>query len=1041
MKMLFLLAGLSLFAVGMRAQNAHFLSWPTISPDGQTIVFSFEGDLWKVSASGGAAARLTAMQGYETNAKISPDGQWVAFSGRQYNNADVYVMPLAGGDIKQLTWHSANDAVESWSWDARHIYFNSNRYNAVAGYKVSIAGGTPQRVLGNHFYSFDHNLFEHPQSGDIYFNDTWESSNQLQRKRYKGPFNPDIQSWNARTKEYKKHTDWEGKDFGTTFDRNGNLYFMSDEANGEYNLYTLQNGQKKALTKFNSSIKTATVNANGGKVIFEKDYQLWLYDVAKGSADKINITVNRNLILPKDKDFQVQNNISAFDVSPDGKKLAFISRGELFVSDVEGKFIRHIEKGNAERAQEVNWLPDNKTLLFSQTAGGYYNWFTIAANGSGGLKPLTSDKGNNRSLVMNKNRTKAVYLSGRNEVRIMDLKTMESKLLVKDELWTLDNDPGFSPNDEYVYYTAVKNFEQDVMLVRLKDNQVTNLTATGVSEINALWSPDGRYMYFNTNRLKPAYPFGMQQPDVYRLPLEKIDEPFRSDKFNELFAADGKDSVKKDTSKKETVKPINIDFENIMERAEPVGATLGSQFILTVLQKADKTTVLYLSNHGENKFNLWKTVYEPFEAPKTEKINGAESGSIDIAVSGDKYFLIMNGNLWKLNLDANKVDPISISYAFRRNLQEEFGQMFEEAWAAMETNYYDENFHGVNWAAMKDKYKIFLPYVNNRADVRVLINDMLGELNSSHQGFNTFGDDENISLTNLTMETGLLFEEADAYKVKRVVKRSAADKKGVTVQPGDELVQVNGVPVDKTKDRNFYFSQPSLDKELVLTVNRNGQPLQVKIHPQQGLNSNLQDEWIDRCQQTVNQKTNNRVAYHCMKNMGTGELDKFLIDMTQDFYSKEALILDLRYNTGGNVHDEVLRFLQQKAYLQWKFREGALTNQSNFNPSDKPMVLLINEQSLSDAEMTAQGFKALKLGTIVGMPTYRWIIFTTGTGLVDGSGVRLPSWGCYTPDGKDLELTGVEPDIKVPMTFADRVNGNDPQLDRAIAEIMKQLKK
>jgi len=253
-------------------------------------------------------------------------------------------------------------------------------------------------------------------------------------------------------------------------------------------------------------------------------------------------------------------------------------------------------------------------------------------------------------------------------------------------------------------------------------------------------------------------------------------------------------------------------------------------------------------------------------------------------------------------------------------------------------------------------------------------------------------------------------------------------------------VKVNDETVDPAMDRSYYFSKPSLDGEISLTFNRNGQTVTTKVHPQASLFSNLSEEWSDINQRRVDEKSKKRIAYHNMKDMGGGELEKFLIDMTQDFYQKDALILDLRYNTGGNVHDEVLKFLSQRTYLQWKYREGKLTPQSNFAPADKPIVLLINEQSLSDAEMTAQGFKALKLGTIIGMPTYRWIIFTSGTGLVDGSFVRLPSWGCYSLDGKDLEITGVEPDIKIPMNFEDRINGRDPQLDRAIEEILKKLK-
>jgi tricorn protease len=177
-----------------------------------------------------------------------------------------------------------------------------------------------------------------------------------------------------------------------------------------------------------------------------------------------------------------------------------------------------------------------------------------------------------------------------------------------------------------------------------------------------------------------------------------------------------------------------------------------------------------------------------------------------------------------------------------------------------------------------------------------------------------------------------------------------------------------------------------------------------------------------------------------MKNMGQGALEQFLIEMNSEAHYKDALILDLRYNTGGNVHDEVLKFLAQKPYLQWKYRGGKFTPQPNFAPAAKPIVLLINEQTLSDGEMTATGFKELKLGTVIGTETYRWIIFTSGKGLVDGSFYRLPSWGCYTLDGKNIEKEGVKPDMYVKTTFKDRLEGADPQLDRAIEHIMKQLK-
>ncbi|MBS1566593.1 MAG: PD40 domain-containing protein, partial [Bacteroidetes bacterium] len=572
------------------------------------------------------------------------------------------------------------------------------------------------------------------------------------------------------------------------------------------------------------------------------------------------------------------------------KKLAFVSRGELFVSDVEGKFIRCINRGSAERVSEVKWLSDNKTLLFNQTLDGYQNWYSIAADGSAGLKQLTSDKGDNRSITFNKDKTKAAYYSGRNEVRIMDLKTMESKTIAKDEIWAFTNSsPMFSPADDYVVFTAHRNFEEDIMLYQVKENKTFNLTNTGIMETTPMWSPDGKYIYFTSARLKPSYPFGPQSPHVYRVPLEKLDEPYRYDKYNELFKDnDKKDTVKKDSTKKDSTQKaapaktslVSIDMDGIMDRLEQISPSFGGQNLQWLLQKDNKTTVLYSSNHSEGRNALWKTVLEPFENPKTEKITGTEGGGgMDIVVSGDKYFILLNGSINKLNLDAGRIDPVNISFVFRRNLQAEFSQMFYEAWAQVEQNYYDSQFHGVDWKKIKAYYAQFLPYLGNRSDIRTILNDMLGELNSSHQGFYTFGADENVSLRSVTMETGILFDDASPYKVKYVVKKSSADKKGIDVQPGDVLEKVNDETVNTNMDRDYYFTRPSLDREIRLTFNRGGRSVTVNIHPQRGLSTNLYDEWIDNNQARVDKKSQGRIAYTCMKNMGTGELENFIIDM------------------------------------------------------------------------------------------------------------------------------------------------------------------
>ncbi len=1030
--LLFLLGSVTLFA----QNNNYFLSQPCLTPDGETVFFCYEGDIWKANVNDGQAVRITAMKGYETNPKVSPDGKWIAFTGRQFGNADVYVMPVNGGEIKRLTWFSGTDEVSSWSWDSKTIFFTSSRMGRLSSYKADINGRTATHVFGHHFFLNDHNVFEHPISHALFFNDTWESSLQVHRKRYKGPYNPDIQSYDPATNKYERYTTWEGKDFGATLDKEGNIYFISDSTNGEYNLFTFRGGRREALTDFTTSIKNAIVNANGGKVVFEKDYQLWIYDVATKKSAQLNISIVRNNVLHESTDFNVKEKISYFDVSPDGKKLAFISRGKLFVSDLEGKFVEELDPESKERKFEVKWMSDNKKLLFNQTDNGYKNWFTIAADKSEKAKQLTDEQKNLRGIALNKKRTKGVYLGGRDEVCIIDLKSFESETVVKDEIWGMEGSgPGFSPDGEYIVFTAFRNFEQDIFIHNLKSKKTVNLTKTGITEYVPVWSPDGRYIYFSSSRLKPSYPMGPSEPHVYRLPLQKFDSTYYSDKFHELFDT----SKKKDDEESRIV--TAIDTNRLMDRIELVGPSYGSEDLLEVIEKDGNTTVFFAMTDGDEKPTLYKTVYKKFESPKTDKFSNADGSDLNINESGGKYYLLSNGNICKLNLDDNKADPISINKVFRKNLSAEFSQMFYEAWAQVQENYYDEHFHGADWNGLKKRYEQFLPFVNNRSDLRTLINDLLGELNSSHQGFATSGSDEQVGLSESTMETGIIFDDANPYKVRYVLNGTPADKVNVNVKPGDILIAVNGVSVDPATDRYFYFTKPSLDKEVNLTFKRDGKEVTAIIHPQSSLYYDLYDEWIDNNRNFVDQKSNNHIAYAAMKNMGKEEYEHFFVTMTQDLANKDGLILDLRYNTGGNVHDMVLQFLAQRSYLKWKYREGKYSKQPAFAPSDIPIVLLINEQSLSDAEMTAQGFKALNLGTIIGNETYHWIIFTGGAGMVDGSLIRMPAWGCYTLEGKDLEFTGVAPDIKVITTFTDKLNNKDPQLERAVDEIKKKTGK
>jgi len=1038
-----------LFATG-NAQDPYFLLDPTLSPDAKTIVFAHDGDLWKVSSVGGLATRITAMDGEESLPRISPDGKWLAFTSNALGNRNIYIMPLSGGKIEQLTFNDASDEVDSWSWDSETIYFTSNRENRYSGYTIPREGGTPKRLF-NHYFHTVHNLAVHPKSNELFFNESWESKNFTNRKRYKGAYNPDIKSYNSATRMYKEYTSYNGKDMWATFDKDGTLYFVSDRANGEYNLYSLQNGAKTQLTSFGTSIGRPQASANGEAVIFTKDYQLFIYNVASQQTTKVPVQLAYDSSLENLQDFNVNGNITDFSVSPDNKKLAFISRGELFISDVKGKFVKQIPLKNEERIKEVVWLKDNTTVLYTRTDKGYTNLFTIATNTKAKERQLTKDSRNNVNIALGPKLDKVLYISGRDELRLLTLKNAKSTVLVKDEFWALyAPQPHFSPDGNYVMYNAYRNFEHDIFTIRLADKKITNLTKTGVTETSPAWSPDGKYVYFASNLTQPSYPYGMKAPKIYQMALDKVEEPYRIDEFDKLFEAEkepgDKDKKKKKKEEKsdgdETKKVVvKINEKGLMERIKRVSPSFGSQNNPVAYAKDETTYLYYLSNHDEGKTKLWKTSIEPFEKDKTEVVLDEEIRNYQIETAKDQYYLLVKGAIYTLDIKGNKTEKIKISNTFRRNLSEEFTQMFYEAWAGFEENFYDKNFHGENWQALRDQYAGYLPYITKRSQLRLLFNDMLGELNTSHFGFYSNGKEETAFYKNVTMQTGIVFANETPYMVERIVTDGPTDVANIDLRKGDRLIAVNGETVNESLNRESYFVRPSRDEELTLTFSRNGSPTKVKMHPisTNAGRSLLYDEWMDANQRYIDQKSDKEVAYIHMKNMTGSELERFKREMVSEANERKALILDLRYNTGGNVHDEVLQFLSQKPYLKWKYREGQLAPQPNFGPAAKPIVMLINEQSLSDAEMTSAGFKELGLGTLIGTETYRWIVFTSGGGLVDGSYYRLPSWGCYTLDGKNLEKEGVQPDILVKETFKDRLEGSNPQLDRALLEIEKQL--
>ena len=1015
--------------IAAHADNIRFASHPSLSPDGKQIYFSYDGDIYSVPAGGGQATAVITMPGVQDSPIVSPDGKWLAFSSDIQGNNDVYVVPAGGGNAVQLTFHEAPDVPVSWSPKSDWIYFESTRGSArKTTYKVAVTGGTPQLMFDGYFNTIV-NLVENPRTGEFLFNESMESISFPTRKRYVGDHNPNIKSWNPKSKAYTELTDYIGKDQWPMADKDGNIYYVSDELNKESNIVKyVKGGKPLQLTSFDKSVQYPAIAFDGSAIVFLKDYEIHVLEPATGKVTVPAIRVASGSVEVR-RSFAEQSPTAA-DVSPDGKKFALVIRGGLYVSDTKCKFLRKLDTPTDERVDEVAWGEDSKTIYYTRTDKGWTNVYRIAADGSAKESPVFESQNNVTSLTMNQKHDKIAFIDGSRSVMLHDVKAETTGKVAEAEFWSFEGySMSFSYDGQYLAFDAMHMFEPDIFLLNLKDGSLKNFTHSASVEQSPVFSPDGRYMYLLANPTSSSFPRGARNA-LYKLPLRKYDTPFKSEKVDELFR-DKKDDPKKDST-------VVIDFDGIHERLARVERD-GSQSNPYIYSSKGKDYILYRTMGNAAPGTYCLEISDPEAKPKLVKdLAGGAFFSCK-----DALYCLGQGTIYKVDPAAASASKTEVKKDVEAVLGDEFSQMFYETWGVLEQNYYDVNFHGADWPAVRDYYASLLPYVRTRANLRTLITDLLGELNSSHLGFTSSGSEEKSETRIRTYGTGIVFDNASPYKVAGILADSPADRYGVDIRKGDELVAVNGVKVDKAVNREKYFSGAVAADELALTFRRGGKEFDTKVHTASfsELKTLAYKEWEEERADIVSQKTSDRVGYIHMRAMGAEDLESFLLKMHTEVYDKDALILDLRYNNGGNVHKEVIDFLRGQAHFEWAYRDFPRTSHPNVAPAGKPIVVLVNEHSLSDAEVTSNGIKTLGIAKLVGTETYRWIIFTSAVRLLDGSTCRMPAWGCYSvTDGSDLENTGVKPDIYVKNTFKDRLEGKDPQLDAAIAEVLREMR-
>ncbi len=999
---------------------------PSISPDGEYIAFSYHGDIWVAPAKGGVSVRITSSPSFETTPIFSPDGKWLAFTSDQSGNSEIYVVPFDGSAPPQrITYHPDSEYPLYFTADSKSLVFTASRYDfRGAVYSIPISGGNPQKFL-----DFVVNEICPIDSLNLVFergNESWY------RKGYRGPAANELYLYNIRTRVLKRLTNNDLRDSRPMYSKyDGRLYFLSNRSNsGITNLFSmdLNTGDVEQLTDFKDEVNWARMSENGRLVVLEVLGEIYLFDVVSKSLVKPDIRVVEDFDPESELTFTISSNITDFSISPRGDEIAFIAIGEVFVMCIDtasvdfGKVVQITKTPEPEK--DVWWSPDGKYLYYTSLRDGNFNIYRA--------KPSYKEKfykeftfreelvinlpGTDKMPVLSPDGSKLAFIKDRGKLFVKDLMTGEVFRLGShsDVLWL-----SWSPDSRYIAYSRTEiGPREDIYVVRaVKDATPVNISNHPNDDYKPMWTSDGKRLYFASRNYEGDW-------WVKYVFLE--DSTFR---VKEEFLK----GVRETDSLKDTVK---IEFSNLRHRIISVYRFRAYYNYYTISPNG-----LYIAVQAEdlNGNDVW-IVDHNGKNPRRITYGSLTPIKIEFSKSGRKlYFLSKRGALYECDVEKGDYREIAVKGNVKIKASKLYESLMLEGWWLLRDGFYDEKMHGVDWEAMLNKYKVYLREVKTYREFNNLVYRLLGELNASHLGIWQERDGEGEKFADIGVVVDASYN-GEGARVLRVVKDSPAEKAGLI--PGDIILKINYTPVSNEREFTFYLRDLPGD-EVILTVLKQKEKgklkeINVKSQSYWAIRDLIYKEWVDGNKKFVDSVSQGEFAYIHIRGMGDWNYTEFEKDIYENRY-KKGLILDIRYNGGGHIHDELLNFLRRTRYLVEKERDGEYEYNSLFR-WDKPIVLVINQYCFSDAEIFPAGFKNLKLGKVVGVPTFGGVIGTTNHTLFDGRTVfREPHEGWYFDvQGKSLENTPIEPDIYIEdQIFEDNYSGST-QLRKAI-EVLREM--